>query len=131
MSMQDPIADMLVRIKNGQSAGKVSVTMPSSKKKISIVEVLKAEGYIENYDVSADAKKPMLTIKLKYFDGKAVIDELKLISKVSRRIYKSCDQLPEFHDGLGTVIVSTSKGVKTAKQAKKDGQGGEVICAIM
>ena len=130
MSMQDPIADMLVRIKNGQKAEKLTVTMPASKKKAAIAKLLEDEGYILGFEVSED-KKPEMTVKLKYFDGKPVIDELNRISKPSRRVYKGKDELPEFHGGLGTIIVSTSSGIKTAKQAEKDGQGGELIAAVM
>lgn len=126
MSMQDPIADMFTRIRNGQSARKVSVTMPSSKLKASIAEVLKAEGYIENYAVTGDVKKE-LEVTLKYFNGKEVIESISRVSRPGLRIYKKAGDLPKVMGGLGVAIVSTSKGIMSDRAARKAGMGGEVI----
>jgi len=127
--MSDPIADLLTRIRNGQSAGKAQVTMPSSKAKVAIVEVMKNEGYVADYSVSADSK-PELTVTLKYFEGRPVIDELKRVSRPGLRIYKGSDELPKILNGLGVAIVSTSAGLMTDSQARKAGHGGEVLCTI-
>jgi small subunit ribosomal protein S8 len=127
--MSDPIADLLTRIRNGQSAAKVDVSMPSSKAKVAIVEVMKNEGYITDYSVSADSK-PVLTVTLKYFEGRPVIDELKRVSRPGLRIYKGNDELPKVLNGLGVAIVSTSAGVMTDSQARTAGHGGEVLCTI-
>lgn len=127
--MSDPIADLLTRIRNGQSAGKVDVSMPSSKAKIAIVEVMKSEGYIIDYSVNSDSK-PVLTVTLKYFEGRPVIDELKRVSRPGLRIYKGNDELPKVLNGLGVAIVSTSAGVMTDSQARSAGHGGEVLCTI-
>jgi small subunit ribosomal protein S8 len=127
--MTDPIADMLTRIRNAQSAGKVDVTMPSSKAKMAIAAVMKEEGYITGFEASADAK-PQLTITLKYYQGSPVIDELKRISRPGLRIYKNKDELPKVLNGLGVAIISTSAGVMTDKKARAEGRGGEVICTI-
>ena len=127
--MSDPIADLLTRIRNGQSAGKAQVTMPSSKAKVAIVEVMKNEGYVADYSVSADSK-PELTVTLKYFEGRPVIDELKRGSRPGLRIYKGSDELPKILNGLGVAIVSTSAGLMTDSQARKAGHGGEVLCTI-
>ena len=129
MSMQDPIADMLTRIRNGQSAGKKNVSMPSSKLKVSIAEVLKKEGYISDLKKSDDAK-PELSIELKYHQGKPVIDMIKRVSRPGLRVYKKSDELPRVLDGLGVAIVSTSKGVMTDRAARKQGHGGEVLCLV-
>ena len=130
MSMTDPVADLLTRIRNGQTAGKSSVTMASSKLKASILKVLKDEGYIDGYNVGDDAGKPLLTVDLKYFDGRPVIDRLERVSRPGLRIYRGKDELPKVLGGMGTVIVSTPKGVMTDKAARAIGQGGEVICIV-
>ena len=130
MSMQDPIADMLTRIRNGQSAGKKAVSMPSSKLKISIAEVLKQEGYISDHMRSEETGKPELSIELKYHQGRPVIDTIKRVSRPGLRIYKKSTELPRVLDGLGVAIVSTSKGVMTDRAARKQGHGGEVLCII-
>ena len=127
--MSDPIADLLTRIRNGQSAGKVDVSMPSSKAKVAIVEVMKNEGYVADHSVSDDAK-PVLTVTLKYFEGRPVIDELKRVSRPGLRIYKGNNELPKVLNGLGVAIVSTSSGVMTDSQARTAGHGGEVLCTI-
>jgi len=130
MSLQDPVSDMLTRIRNAQKARKVNVAMPSSKQKEAIAEVLKAEGYITGYSVAGDAKKT-LTIELKYFQGEPVIEEIKRVSRPGLRIFKSKDELPSVNGGLGIAIISTSKGVMTEKQARASGNGGEVICTVV
>ncbi|MBR9792463.1 MAG: 30S ribosomal protein S8 [Gammaproteobacteria bacterium] len=126
MSMQDPIADMFTRIRNGQMAQKVSVLMPSSKQRVAIAAVLKAEGYITDFAVSGDVK-PVLEVTLKYFEGKQVIDTIERVSRPGLRIYKKKDELPKVMGGLGVAIVSTSKGVMTDRAARKAGMGGEII----
>ncbi len=128
--MTDPIADMLTRIRNGQSAGKVDVSMPSSKAKIAIAKVMKAEGYITDYSVAEEGKKPALTVVLKYFEGRPVIDDMKRVSRPGLRIYKGKGDLPTVLNGLGIAIVSTSAGLMTDRQAREAGRGGEVICTI-
>ena len=130
MSLQDPVSDMLTRVRNAQKAAKVSVTMPSSKQKESIARVLKEEGYITDFGVSDGVKKE-LTIDLKYFQGKPVIEEIKRVSRPGLRIFKSKDDLPSVNGGLGIAIISTSKGVMTEKQARATGNGGEVICTVV
>ncbi len=130
MSMQDPIADMLTRIRNGQSAGKKAVSMPSSKLKASIAEVLKSEGYINDVAKSEEAGKAELTIELRYHQGSPVIDTIKRVSRPGLRIYKKSTELPRVLDGLGIAIVSTSKGVMTDRAARKAGHGGEVLCIV-
>ena len=130
MSLQDPISDMLTRIKNAQMAKFKSAVMPGSKMKTSIARVMKEQGYIEDYRSEVTDKKPVLEIKLKYYDGKPVIDTLKRVSRPGRRLYKNHDQLPVVKGGLGVSIVSTSKGVMTGHQAKKLSLGGEVICLL-
>lgn len=126
MSMQDPIADMFTRIRNGQLASKVTVTMPSSKVRVAIAKVLQAEGYVEGFSVTEGAK-PVLEISLKYFEGKRVIDTIQRVSRPGLRIYKKKDELPKVLGGLGIAIVSTSKGVMTDRAARKAGMGGEII----
>ena len=128
--MTDPIADMLTRIRNGQSAGKVDVSMPSSKAKNAIAKVMKDEGYIIEYSVSEEGKKPILTVVLKYFEGRPVIDDMKRVSRPGLRIYKGKGELPRVLNGLGIAIVSTSAGLMTDRQAREAGRGGEVICTI-
>jgi len=127
--MTDPIADMLTRIRNAQSAGKQDVSMPSSKAKLAIAGVMKEEGYITDFGVSSDAK-PDMTVTLKYYQGNPVIDEMKRVSRPGLRIYKNKDELPKVLNGLGIAIISTSAGVMTDKKARTEGRGGEVICTI-
>lgn len=129
MSMQDTVADMITRIRNAQMAAKTDVVMPSSKLKISIAEVLKDEGYVEDYSVSAEVK-PELTVALKYFEGKPVIEKIKRESRPSLRLYKGAGELPSVSGGLGVAIISTSKGVMTDRAARAAGVGGEVICTV-
>ncbi len=126
MSLQDPVADMFTRIRNGQSANKVAVKMPSSKLKIAIAKVLKDEGYIGDFAVSGDVK-PELEVTLKYFQGKSVIETIDRVSRPSLRIYKKSGELPKVMGGLGVAIVSTSKGLMTDRAARKVGIGGEII----
>ncbi len=130
MSMSDPIADMLTRIRNGQSAGKKSVKLPSSKLKVAIVKVLKEEGYITNYNTESNGSHTEMTIELKYYQGIPVIEKVKRVSRPGLRIYKSKDELPKVLAGLGIAIVSTSKGVMTDRAARAIGHGGEVICTV-
>jgi small subunit ribosomal protein S8 len=129
MSMQDPISDMLTRIRNGQAASKVSVKMPSSKQKVAIAAVLKAEGYITDFVVAGDTK-PELEVTLKYFEGKKVIDTIKRVSRPGLRIYKGANDLPKVMAGLGIAIISTSHGVMTDRAARKASIGGEIICYV-
>ncbi|MFP3036555.1 MAG: 30S ribosomal protein S8 [Arsenophonus sp. ER-LPS3-MAG3] len=130
MSMQDPISDMLTRIRNGQAANKAVINMPSSKLKVAISAVLKEEGYIKNYKIEYDTNQAILKIRLKYFQGKAVVENIKRISRPSLRIYKKKDALPNVMAGLGIAIISTSKGVMTDRIARKAGLGGEIICYV-
>ena len=131
MSMQDPISDMLTRIRNGQSAGKVLVSMPLSKQKTAIAEVLKQEGYIRDYmKEEIEGAHPQLSVVLKYFDGKPVIDNIKRVSRPGLRVYKTKDDLPRVMAGLGVAIVSTSHGLMTDRAARAAGHGGEVICIV-
>ena len=130
MSMTDPVADLLTRIRNGQSARKPSVTMASSKLKASILKVLKDEGYISDFNVDPSDGKPQLTVDLKYFDGRPVIDRLERVSRPGLRIYRGKDEMPKVLGGMGTVIISTPRGVMTDKAARAIGQGGEVICIV-
>ena len=129
MSMQDPIADLFSRINNAQSRRKSSVVVPSSKKKISLLSLLKDKGYIDSYDIS-DSSKPEIEIKLKYFEGAPVIKELKRISKPGLRQYSNKTKLPEINGGLGIAIISTNKGLMTDTEAKEAGLGGELICSV-
>jgi small subunit ribosomal protein S8 len=128
--MTDPIADMLTRIRNGQSAGKKSVSMPSSKLKLAIAQVLKDEGYITGYTTEKCGTHVEMTIVLKYFNGVPVIEKVKRISKPGLRIYKSRDELPKVLGGLGIAVVSTSNGVMTDRAARAIGHGGEVLCTV-
>ncbi len=130
MSMSDPIADMLTRIRNGQSAGKKSVKLPSSKLKVAIAKVLKDEGYVADYSTETNGSHTQMTIDLKYYDGKPVIEQVKRVSRPGLRIYKSKDELPKVLGGLGIAIVSTSSGVMTDRAARAIGHGGEVICTV-
>jgi small subunit ribosomal protein S8 len=127
--MQDPIADMLTRIRNGQAASKVSVAMPSSKQKVAIAQLLKEEGYIADYKVSGDTKAE-LEVELKYFQGKPVVELIQRVSRPGLRIYKKRGELPKIMNGLGIAVVSTSKGVMTDRAARKAGMGGEIICYV-
>ena len=129
MSMTDPIADMLVRVKNALAVGKQTVKMPSSKIKLAIANVLKAEGYVADVRVSGDVK-PELEIALKYYQGKPVIERLERVSKSSLRAYRGKDALPKVLGGLGVAIISTSKGIMTDHQARSAGVGGEVIALV-
>jgi len=129
MSMSDPIADMLTRIRNGQTANKVDVTMPSSKAKVDIAKVLKDEGYVASYSV-AEGSKPLLTIVLRYYEGKPVIDMLKRVSRPGLRTYKAANDLPKVISGMGVAIISTSQGVMSDRAARKAGCGGEIICYV-
>ena len=129
MSMQDPIADLLTRIRNAQLAGHESVLIPHSKLKCEIIRVLKEEGYIETYRVTDDVK-PLIEVALKYSRGVPVIEKLKRISRPGLRIYKDSDNVPTVNGGLGVAIVSTNKGVMTDRLARKEGVGGEVICTV-
>jgi small subunit ribosomal protein S8 len=130
MSMTDPIADMLVRIKNALAVRKPMVKMPSSKIKIAIADVLKAEGFIADARVHAAGAKPELEIVLKYFEGKPVIERLERVSRSSLRAYRGKDALPKVLGGLGVAIISTSKGIMTDRQARTAGVGGEVIALV-
>lgn len=129
MSMQDPLADMLTRIRNAQMAEKTVVSMPSSKLKAAVAKVLKDEGYIADFQISSEVK-PQLSIELKYFEGKPVIEEVKRINRPGLRQYKSVEQLPKVRGGLGVSIVSTNKGVMTDRAARAAGVGGEVLCTV-
>jgi small subunit ribosomal protein S8 len=128
--MTDPIADMLTRIRNGQSANKAQVSMPASSKKQAIAEVLKAQGYISDYAVEDADGKAMLNITLKYYGGKPVIERIERVSRPGLRIYRGKDDLPSVQGGLGVAIVSTSKGVMSDRAARAAGEGGEVLCYV-
>ena len=130
MSMTDPIADMLTRIRNAQMVEQAVVAMPSSKVKLAIAKVLKDEGYIEAFKVSGEQVKPVLEIALKYYAGRPVIEKIERVSKPGLRIYKSKDDIPRVMNGLGIAIVSTSHGVMTDRKARATGVGGEVLCIV-
>ena len=130
MSMTDPIADMLTRIRNAQMAEKLAVTMPSSKIKVSIAKVLKDEGYIDDFAVRDNAGKNELDIALKYYAGRPVIERIERVSKPGLRVYKGTDSLPRVMNGLGVAIVSTPKGVMTDRKARASNVGGEVLCIV-
>jgi small subunit ribosomal protein S8 len=130
MSMTDPIADFLTRIRNGQASGKTEISVPSSKVKLAIAKVLKEEGYIEDFSVTSPDGKPTLVVQLKYYQGRPVIDRLERVSRPGLRVYKGKDELPSVLGGLGIAIVSTSKGVMTDRQARASGHGGEVLCIV-
>ncbi len=130
MSMQDPVSDMLTRIRNAQSADKASVSMPSSTMKVGIAEVLKDEGYIGGYVVEKDGAKASMTIDLKYFQGKPVIEMIKRRSRPGLRIYAGKNDLPNVNNGLGVAVVSTSKGIMSDRKAREIGEGGEVLCYV-
>lgn len=130
MSMSDPIADMLTRIRNGYMANKAHVSMASSKKKIAVADVLKSEGYITDFSVEDREGRPVLTIVLKYFEGRPVIEKLDRVSRPGLRIYRGKDELPRVLGGLGVAVISTSHGVMSDARARAEGHGGEVICTV-
>lgn len=130
MSMSDPIADMLTHIRNGQARGKITIRMPSSKKKQAIARLLKEEGYISDFLIQEAEDKTQLVLRLKYFRGKPVIEELKRVSRPGLRIYRGRNELPRVRGGLGVAIVSTSKGLMTDRQAREAGHGGEIIAYV-
>jgi len=129
MSMQDPLADFLTRIRNGQMANHVTVTMPASKMKLSVANVLQSEGYIDSVSVTSDVKAE-LTVALKYFEGKPVISKIERVSRPGLRIYKGKDSIPKVIGGLGVAIVSTAQGVMSDRAARSAGIGGEVLCFV-
>jgi small subunit ribosomal protein S8 len=130
MSMTDPIADFLTRIRNGQRSGKPEVGMPASRIKLALAKVLKEEGYIEDFAVVDDAGKSTLTVRLKYYQGRPVIDRLERVSRPGLRVYKGKDDLPRILGGMGVAIISTSRGVMTDREARAGGHGGEVLCIV-
>ena len=130
MSMTDPIADFLTRIRNGQSSGKPEVNVPASKVTLAIAKVLKDEGYIEGFTATELDGKPSIAVTLKYYQGRPVIDRIERVSKPGLRVYKGKDELPSILGGLGVAIVSTSQGVMTDRQARAAGHGGEVLCIV-
>ena len=130
MSMSDPIADMLTRIRNAQASEKTSVVMPSSKLKVAIAKVLKDEGYIEDFKVSEEGPKNLLEVGLRYYAGRPVIEKIERVSRPGLRIYKASRDIPEVMNGLGIAIVSTSRGVMTDRKARASGVGGEVLCIV-
>ena len=130
MSMSDPIADMLTRIRNAQSVEKASVTMPSSKLKVAIAQVLKDEGYIDSFVVRGNAGKNELEIGLKYYAGRPVIERIERVSRPGLRVYRGRDAIPQVMNGLGVAIVTTPKGVMTDRKARQSGIGGEVLCYV-
>ena len=129
MSMQDPIADLLTRIRNAQRAGHASVKMPNSKQKAAICRVLRDEGYIGSFQVEGEVKRT-LAVALRYYDGRPVIEQFDRVSRPGLRIYKSADELPKVRSGLGVAIVSTDRGVMTDRAARRAGVGGEVLCTV-
>lgn len=130
MSMSDPVADMLTRVRNAQASEKPSVSVPSSKLKVSIARVLKDEGYIDDFAVHTQDGKASLDISLKYYAGQPVIESIERVSRPGRRIYRPCKEIPRVMNGLGVVILSTSKGVMTDRKARGLGIGGEVLCIV-
>ncbi len=130
MSMSDPIADMLTRIRNAQSVEKATVTMPASKVKVAIAKVLQDEGYIDGYKVKSDGGKADLEIALKYYAGRPVIERIERVSRPGLRVYKGCGAIPQVMNGLGVAIVTTPKGVMTDRKARQTGVGGEVLCYV-
>ncbi len=130
MSMSDPIADMLTRIRNAQMVQKVSVMMPASKLKTAIAEVLKSEGYIDSFAIRGEADKPQLEIALKYYAGKPVIEHIERVSRPGLRVYKGRHDIPNVKNGLGVAIVTTPQGVMTDRKARQAGIGGEVLCYV-
>ncbi len=130
MSMTDPIADMLTRVRNALAAGKLDVSMPSSTKKVAIASLLKDEGYVNDFSVQDIDGKPALKIDLKYYEGKPVIEMITRVSRPGLRVYKGKDELPTVMNGLGVAVISTSKGLMADRAARKAGHGGEVICYV-
>ncbi len=130
MSMQDPLSDMLTRIRNAQMAGKTRVEMPGSKLKVAVVQVLKDEGYVDGFSTTNEAGKPRLSVDLKYYLGKPVIVEINRVSRPGLRQYKGTEELPSVRAGLGVAIVSTSQGVMSDRAARAAGVGGEVLCTV-
>ena len=130
MSMSDPIADMLTRIRNAQLVQKAVVLMPSSKVKVAIAQVLLDEGYIDGFKVKVDGAKSVLEVVLKYYAGKPVIERSERVSRPGLRVYKGCDAIPQVMNGLGVAIVTTPKGVMTDRKARQTGVGGEVLCYV-
>ena len=130
MSISDPIADMLTRIRNGQMVDKTEVTMPSSTLKVAIAKVLEDEGYIDGYTVDASDGKPVLRIGLKYYAGRPVIEMIERVSRPGLRVYKNHETIPQVMNGLGIAIISTPKGVMTDRKARAAGIGGEVLCVV-
>ena len=130
MSMTDPIADMLTRIRNAQTAGHAEVAMPASKLKTAIAQVLKDEGYIDDFAIQGEGKDRQLRVGLKYYAGRPVIERLERVSKPGLRIYKGRHDIPKIMNGLGVAIVSTSRGVMTDRKARNDGVGGEILCYV-
>ncbi|HJD43907.1 MAG TPA: 30S ribosomal protein S8 [Candidatus Paenalcaligenes intestinipullorum] len=130
MSMSDPIADMLTRVRNAQMVNKKSVSMPSSKLKAAIAAVLKDEGYIEDFQIAGETAKPVLEIQLKYYAGQPVIERIDRVSRPGLRVYKGSNHIPQVMNGLGVAIVSTSRGVMTDRKARAAGVGGEVLCYV-
>ncbi|MBI3902805.1 MAG: 30S ribosomal protein S8 [Nitrosomonadales bacterium] len=130
MSMSDPIADMLTRIRNAQMAEKVTVVMPSSKLKVAIAKVLQDEGYVDGFKVAQNDGKPLLEIGLKYYAGRPVIEKVQRVSRPGLRVYKGSEDIPKVMNGLGIAIVSTSKGLMTDHKARANGIGGEVLCIV-
>lgn len=130
MCMSDPVADLLTRIRNAQAAGKRDVSMPSSRMKLALANLLQEEGYVGGVKVDGNDKKPQLAIELKYFQGRPVIESIKRVSAPGLRVYKGCNDLPKVQGGLGIAIISTSKGLMTDRTARSSGQGGEVIAAV-
>ncbi|WP_420428880.1 30S ribosomal protein S8 [Algiphilus sp.] len=130
MSMNDPISDFLTRIRNGQAAGKRTVSAPASKLKLHLAEVLKSEGYITDVAMSGEGAQATITVTLKYYGGKPVIERLERASKPSLRMFRGKSELPSVMGGLGVAIVSTSRGLRTDRQAREEGIGGEVLCYV-
>jgi small subunit ribosomal protein S8 len=130
MSMSDPIADMLTRIRNAQMVQKATVAMPSSKLKVAIAQVLKDEGYIDSFAIVGEPTKPQLQVTLKYYAGRPVIEHIERVSRPGLRIYKGRHDIPNVMNGLGVAIVTTPKGVMTDRKARQSGIGGEVLCYV-
>jgi len=130
MSMTDPIADFLTRIRNGQLAGKAEVAAPASRIKLALAKVLKEEGYIEDFVVAEQSAKPTVTVRLKYYQGRPVIERLERVSRPGLRVYKAKDELPKVLGGMGVAIISTSRGLMTDREARAAGHGGEVLCIV-
>ncbi|EDY85365.1 ribosomal protein S8 [gamma proteobacterium HTCC5015] len=128
--MTDPVSDLLTRVRNAQRANKATVSMPASKLKVAILNVLKEEGYIGNFESSENGGKPVVSVTLKYYQGAPVIETIKRVSRPSLRIYRGKDELPSVNGGLGTAIISTSRGVMSDREARKSGHGGEVLCFV-